>query len=101
MEFQERHGAEEIQKKIAITAALMRVDENRNYKWPIWPQDGDAATKDVRGDLPDVVPLKAGSLVRAYARLLDVRVLHVRESVQSGESLPVEKTAIDLSKQTS
>lgn len=41
----------------------------------------------------DVVRLKAGDLMPADARLLDVKDLHVRESVLTGESLPIEKTA--------
>jgi Mg2+-importing ATPase len=46
----------------------------------------------------DIIRLNAGDLVPADARLLDVKDLYVRESVLTGESLPVEKTATDLSK---
>ena len=35
----------------------------------------------------------------ADARLLEVKDLHVRESVLTGESLPVEKTVADLPKE--
>src|SRR5271166_820309 len=72
MEFQARHAVEDIQKQIALTAAV------------------------VPGD---VVRLNAGDLVPADARLLEVKDLHVRESVLTGESLPVEKTVADLPKE--
>src|SRR5450756_1534412 len=86
MEFQARHAVEEIQKQIAITAAVVR--------------DGKEQQLPVAELVPgDIIRLKAGDLVPADARLLDVRDLHVRESVLTGESLPVEKTAIDLSKE--
>jgi P-type Mg2+ transporter len=86
MEFQARHAVEEIRKRIAITAAVMR--DGRELRLPI-------------ADLVpgDIVRLKAGDLVPADARLLEVRDLHVRESVLTGESLPVEKTGTDLSKE--
>jgi Mg2+-importing ATPase len=86
MEFQARHAVEGIRKQIAITAAVMR--DGREQQLPI-------------ADLVpgDIVRLKAGDLVPADARLLEVRDLHVRESVLTGESLPVEKTATALSKE--
>src|SRR5579864_6167959 len=83
MEFQARHAVEEIQKQIAITAAVMR--DGREEQLPV--------AELVPGD---IVRLKAGDLVPADARLLDVKDLHVRESVLTGESLPVEKAAADL-----
>ena len=86
MEFQARHAVEEIQKQIAITAAVMR--DGREQQLPV--------AELVPGD---IVRLKAGDLVPADARLLEVKDLHVRESVLTGESLPVEKTATDLSKE--
>ena len=86
MEFQARHAVEEIRKQIAITAAVTR--------------DGQLQDLPIAGLVPgDIVRLKAGDLVPADGRLLDVKDLHVRESVLTGESLPVEKTAIDLSKE--
>ena len=78
MEFQARHAVEEIQKQIAITAAVMR--DGREQQLPV--------AELVPGD---IVRLKAGDLVPADARLLEVKDLHVRESVLTGESLPVEK----------
>ena len=85
MEFQAQHAVEEIRKQIAITAAVMR--DGREQELPI--------AVLVPGD---VIRLNAGDLVPADARLLDVKDLHVRESVLTGESLPVEKAATDLSK---
>jgi P-type Mg2+ transporter len=86
MEFQARHAVEDIQKQIAITAAVMR--------------DGREQELSIAELVPgDIIRLKAGDLVPADARLLDVKDLHVRESVLTGESLPVEKTATDFSKE--
>jgi Mg2+-importing ATPase len=86
MEFQARHAVEEIRKQIAVTATVMR--DGREQELP--------TAELVPGD---VIRLKAGDLVPADARLLDVKDLHVRESVLTGESLPVEKTVADLSKE--
>ncbi len=87
MEFQARHAVEDIQKQIAITAAVMR--DGREQELP--------TAQLVPGD---IIRLNAGDLVPADARLLDVKDLHVRESVLTGESLPIEKMATDLSKET-
>ena len=78
MEFQARHAVEDIQKQIAITAAVVR--DGREQELP--------TAELVPGD---IVRLNAGDLVPADARLLEVKDLHVRESVLTGESLPVEK----------
>jgi E1-E2 ATPase len=86
MEFQARHAAEDIQKQIAITAAVVR--DGREQQRP--------TVELVPGD---IIRLNAGDLVPADARLLEVKDLHVRESVLTGESLPVEKTATDLAKE--
>jgi Mg2+-importing ATPase len=86
MEFQARHAVEEIQKQIATTAAVVR--------------DGHEKELPIAELVPgDVIRLNAGDLVPADARLLEVKDLHLRESVLTGESLPVEKTATDLSKE--
>lgn len=84
MEFQARHAVEEIRKQIAATAAVLR--DGREQELP--------AAELVPGD---IIRLKAGDLVPADGRLLSVKDLHVRESVLTGESLPVEKVAADLS----
>jgi Mg2+-importing ATPase len=86
MEFQARHAVEEIRKQIATTAAVLR--DGREQELPI--------AELVPGD---IVRLKAGDLVPADGRLVDVKDLHVRESVLTGESLPVEKTVADLPKE--
>ncbi len=83
MEFQARHAVEDIQKQIALTAAVVR--DGREQELP--------TAELVPGD---VVKLNAGDLVPADARLLEVKDLHVRESALTGESLPVEKTVADL-----
>jgi len=82
-EFQARHAAEEIQKQVATTAIVLR--DGREHEVP--------AAELVPGD---IIRLSAGDLVPADARLLDAKDLHVRESVLTGESLPVEKTVSDL-----
>ncbi len=83
MEFQARHAVEEIQKQIAITAVVIR--------------DGGEQELPIAQLAPgDIIRLKAGDLVPADARLLEVKDLHVRESVLTGESLPVEKTTDEL-----
>ena len=86
MEFQARHAVEDIQKQIALTAAVVR--DGRDQELP--------TAELVPGD---IVRLNAGDLVPADARLLEVKDLHVRESVLTGESLPVEKTVADLPKE--
>jgi Mg2+-importing ATPase len=85
MEFQARRAAEEIQKQVATTAAVIR--DGREQELPI--------AELVPGD---IVRLNAGDLVPADSRLLDAKDLHVRESALTGESLPVEKTVDDLAK---
>ena len=84
MEFQARHAVAEIRKQVATTAAVIRDGKEREL--PI--------AELVPGD---IVRLNAGDLVPADARLLDVKDLQVRESALTGESLPVEKSARDLS----
>ncbi|MBZ5499495.1 MAG: HAD-IC family P-type ATPase [Acidobacteriia bacterium] len=84
MEFQARHAVEEIQKQVATTAAVMR--DGLEQELPI--------AELVPGD---IIRLNAGDLVPADTRLLEVKDLQVRESALTGESLPVEKSALDLS----
>jgi Mg2+-importing ATPase len=83
MEFQAHHAVDEIRKQIAITAIVIRDRQEQEV----------TVTDLVPGD---VIRLKAGDLVPADARLLNARDLQVRESALTGESLPVEKTAIEL-----
>lgn len=86
MEFQARHAVEEIQKQIATTAAVIRDGKEQNLP----------TVELVPGD---IIRLRAGDLVPADARLIEVKDLHVRESVLTGESLPVEKTLAALPKE--
>jgi len=82
--FQARHAVEELRRQVASTAAVVR--------------DGKEQELPLAGIVPgDIVKLNAGDLVPADCRLLDAKDLHVRESALTGESLPVEKTAGDLS----
>ncbi len=55
--------------------------------------DGDSQTRALPDD---VIRLTAGDLVPADACLFKVRDLHVQQAALTGESLPVEKEAIDL-----
>ncbi len=83
MEFQARHAAEEIQKQVATTAAVLR--------------DGREIEIPIAGLVPgDIVRLNAGDLIPADGRILSAKDLHVRESSLTGESLAVEKNAGDL-----
>jgi P-type Mg2+ transporter len=44
----------------------------------------------------DIIRLSAGDLVPADARLLEAHDLHVQQAALTGESLPVEKEALDV-----
>src|ERR1035437_1763276 len=82
-EFQARHAVEDIRKQVATTAAVLR--------------DGHELELPTAELVPgDIVRLNAGDLVPADARLFDSKALHVRESALTGESLPVDKAAVDL-----
>jgi Mg2+-importing ATPase len=83
MEFQARRAAEEIRKRVATTAAVIR-DGREQELPPVVLVPGD------------IVRLNAGDLVPADCLLLEAKDLHVRESALTGESLPVEKMAGDL-----
>ena len=83
MEFQAQHAVEEIQKRVATTAAVVR--DGAEKELPV--------SRLVPGDL---IHLNAGDLVPADARLLSVKDLQVREAALTGESLPVEKNKNDL-----
>ena len=82
-EFQARHAVEKLRNQVAATAEVQR--------------DGQAQELPTSVLVPgDIITLNAGDLVPADARLLVVKDLHVRESALTGESMPVEKQAEDL-----
>ncbi|MCX6598303.1 MAG: magnesium-translocating P-type ATPase, partial [Acidobacteria bacterium] len=74
---------EDIRKQVATTASVLR--------------DGKEVALPVAELVPgDIIKLNAGDLIPADGRLLDVKDLRVRESALTGESLAVDKAAIDL-----
>jgi Mg2+-importing ATPase len=63
----------------------------------------DGAWREVwRRDLVpgDIIRLSAGDLVPADARLLEAQDLHVQQAALTGESLPAEKEAVDITVRT-
>ena len=81
--FRSQRAVERIRKEVAPTATVLR--------------DGDWAEILRRELVPgDVIKLTAGDLVPADACLFEVRDLHVQQAALTGESLPVEKAAIEL-----
>ncbi len=83
MEFQARRAVERIREQITSTALVVR--DGKEEEIP--------ADELVQGD---VIRLAAGDLVPADCRLLTAKDLHLRESALTGESMPVEKTAADM-----
>ena len=81
--YRSQRAVERIRKEVAPTAAVLR-----DASWRNIPR---------RELVPgDVIQLTAGDLVPADAWLFQVRDLHVQQAALTGESLPVEKTAINL-----
>jgi Mg2+-importing ATPase len=81
--YRSQRAVERIRKEVAPTATVLR-DAN----WKEIPR---------RELVPgDILRLAAGDLVPADANLFKVRDLHVQQAALTGESLPVEKEAIDL-----
>jgi len=81
--YRSQRAVERIRKEVAPTATVLR----------------DANWKEVprRELVPgDVIKLTAGDLVPADAWLFKVRDLHVQQAALTGESLPIEKQAVDL-----
>ncbi len=77
-----QHAAEQLRKELAPLAHVCR--------------DGVFADLPRRALVPgDLVRLAAGDLVPADARLLEARDLHLHEAALTGESLPVERHALD------
>ncbi len=76
-----KKAAESLRREVSLTANVLR--------------DGDWREVPRREIVPgDVIRLSAGDLVPADADLTEAKNFHVQESALTGESLPVEKTAI-------
>ncbi|HVS82826.1 MAG TPA: magnesium-translocating P-type ATPase [Pyrinomonadaceae bacterium] len=81
--YRSQRAVERIRKEVAPTATVLR--------------DGNWTEIPRRELVPgDVIRLTAGDLVPADAWLFNVRDLHVQQAALTGESLPVEKEALDL-----
>jgi P-type Mg2+ transporter len=81
--YRSQRAVERIRKEVAPTATVLR--------------DGNWTEIPRREVVPgDVFRLTAGDLVPADACLFKVRNLHVQQAALTGESLPVEKEAIEL-----
>ena len=79
--YRSQKAVDSIRKEVAPTANVLR--------------DGQWIEIPRREIVPgDVIKLAAGDLVPADAELLQTRDLHVQQAALTGESLPVEKTAI-------
>lgn len=81
--YRSQQAVERLRKEVALTATVLR--------------DGRWQEISRREIVPgDIVRLAAGDLIPADARLIEARDLHVQESALTGESLPAEKLAGDL-----
>ena len=80
--FRSQRAVDRIRKEVAPTATVLR--------------DGKRIELPRREVVPgDVISLSAGDLVPADADLFQARDLHVQQAALTGESLPVEKSAVD------
>jgi len=81
--YRSQRAVERIRKEVAPAAKVLR--------------DGNWVEIPRRELVPgDVISLAAGDLVPADAWLFKTRDLHVQQAALTGESLPVEKVAVDL-----
>jgi Mg2+-importing ATPase len=81
--YRSQRAVERIRQQVAPAANVLR--------------DGNWTATPRRELVPgDVIGLTAGDLVPADAWLFKVRDLHVQQAALTGESLPVEKDALDL-----
>ncbi len=81
--YRSQRAVERIRKEVAPAANVLR--------------DGNWTAIPRRELVPgDVIGLTAGDLVPADAWLFKARDLHVQQAALTGESLPVEKDAVDL-----
>ncbi|HXX78899.1 MAG TPA: HAD-IC family P-type ATPase, partial [Ktedonobacteraceae bacterium] len=81
--YRSQHAVERLRAGVALTATVLR-DET----WKELPRH-----ELVPGD---IIRLSAGDLVPADARLIQAVDLHAQQSALTGESMPVEKFAQDL-----
>jgi P-type Mg2+ transporter len=80
--YRSQKAVDRIRKEVAPTASVLR-----DSKWV------EIRRREV---VPgDVIKLAAGDLVPADADLVQARDLHVQQAALTGESLPVEKSAVD------
>lgn len=82
-EFKAEKAAEMLKQKVAITATVLRDGIKREVK----------LSEIVPGD---IICLSAGDIVPADARVISAKDLFIDQSVLTGESFPVEKTAKPL-----
>jgi len=81
--YRSQHAVERLRAGVALTATVLR-----DGAWVELPRN-----KLVPGDM---IQLIAGDLVPADARLIQAVDLHVQQAALTGESMPVEKVAQDL-----
>jgi P-type Mg2+ transporter len=82
--FRSQRAVERLRAGVALTSTVLR--------------DGAWAELPRRALVPgDVIRLSAGDLVPADARLIDSNALHVQQAALTGESMPAEKRAHELS----
>jgi Mg2+-importing ATPase len=80
--YRSQRAAERLRQEVAPTATVLR----------------DAVFREIprREIVPgDVIRLAAGDRIPADARLIEARDLHVQQAALTGESMPVEKEAVD------
>ena len=80
--FRSQRAVERLRAGVALTSTVLR--------------DGQWVELPRRELVPgDIIRLRAGDLVPADARLIEVNGLHVQQAALTGESMPVEKIAQD------
>jgi len=81
--YRSQRAAERLRETVAPTASVLR-----DGRWIELPR---------RDLVPgDVIRLAAGDRVPADGRLIETRDLHIQQAALTGESLPVEKVAMDF-----
>jgi len=81
--FRSQRAVERLRAGVALTSTVLR-----DGKWNELPR---------RLLVPgDIIRLGAGDLIPADARLVEANALHVQQAALTGESMPVEKRALEL-----